>query len=132
MKGMKGIKECVNWLLNNPGERLEGNGIVMFDGNLQAFFLKSAEDLKWHSLDGDLFDMFNYGDWKPREKPVDVLTALENCKKTGQRYKGLDCENDVIAKNRYGHVCIYKLNEQSFEVGAYQLWVPYKPLGKGL
>ena len=123
---MKGIKECLNWLMDNPMKLLEsekGDGIRFNNKNV-VFQFYSQGECKWFALDGDDFDALNTNEWYESFPTVDFLAAYEDCKRTGNRYKGCENTQDVIYKNPVGEVIVYKTPKPLYEnIKLNQLWI---------
>jgi len=81
---VKGIKECVNWMIDNPGKMLEhsqmkvwydGCMLLMFDIANEILYNERNED----SYGSEVFSDYNILDeyeWEPVIEPVDVKEAM--------------------------------------------------------
>ncbi len=80
---MKGITECIKWLLNNPSAKIHDKDgtIVWFDGKSKFEFFHKDEVREFTS-----FYMLNDGEWLEMKQVYSFDEAYNQCKNIGTRF----------------------------------------------
>jgi len=62
---MKGIKECLNWLIDNPMKAIVSEGFrpVRYNDGTTSFEFNSNFEESWFCFEGDEFHVFKEGEW---------------------------------------------------------------------
>jgi len=90
---MKGIKECVNWMVDNDSKKITNDGRCAY-WNGHEFYLTDDECTVLITN----FVKFKE-EWFEVIEPVDFLTAYNDCLENGTEYKA-EFENDVDLMER--------------------------------
>lgn len=90
---MKGIKECLNWMLDNPMKELKSYGMAnrRYNDKCKTFEIYAGGLGPWEAFNN--FHYFNFGIWTEVEEPVDFITAYQDCLENGNTYKAVDTKN---------------------------------------
>ena len=103
---MKGIKECLNWMLDNPMKVIESKNqywSYRYNDIEFRFELKSVRDEKEKFRNAGCFQSLENSDWQEVIEPVDFITAYKDCLENGTEYKGFSKWDE-----RYGEVIMRK------------------------
>ena len=105
---MKGIIECVTWMVENKNKKLKSSERTMWYNGFGFRFRLSLEGsevamhVKW-------FKILDRYEWTPVATSVDFDTAKADCKKNGTPYKSYDkgyTQNLKMDRDNMGHVRI--------------------------
>jgi hypothetical protein len=102
---MKGIKECINWLINNEGKELIDSNSWYVKYENGSLHTKCCIDAEYRPF-SSLYE-FDEREWLEVKQPYTFLEAYEDCKNTKTSYirPGLT-PNDICLNNMSGDVYI--------------------------
>lgn len=86
---MKGIKECLNWMFENPMKVIESKDeywSYRYNDRMEVFELKTVHEKEEEFRSVQSFERLKYSDWKEVIEPVDFITAYNDCLKNNVRY----------------------------------------------
>ena len=94
---MRGIAECIKWMVEHPGEKLTRTNRVMhrwYDNQFGRIVGSNGIS----EYDCFVFLGFEEHDWLPLKKTYTFLEAFNDCLATGQKYRCLEevCENQIM------------------------------------
>jgi len=108
---MKGIKECVSWMIDNGGKKIQHETLEMwFNGS--SFVLK-PRDIKEYEI--DCFNMLDVNNWEPVPEPVDFMTAINSGKKINPVEYFEECHDEEL-RDKYE-------SEKGFDLDGLWLWL---------
>ena len=104
---MKGIKECINWMLDNPMEELEPEHLTLsntrYNNDGMNRFEKLVEGFWVNCLNFSVFETVNWHEFK---QPYKFKPAYDECEENGTvfhtEYGGW------LYKDKVGCVCVYQ------------------------
>lgn len=102
---MRGIKECLNWMIDNPMKEIKAiykNGyedVRRFNDYFKYFEFKSDRFKNWFRCDS--FSEYNEHDWQPYDPNpmVEFNVAYMICANNGTKYQSKDKRIDMFNYN---------------------------------
>lgn len=111
---MKGRKEIVNWMVNNPNKKLECTEVkyVIWYNDMLSFNydFEDRERPLGGSISGKLTNhsVLDSYEWTIVKKLIKFREAYDDCEMNGTvYYENHDFQNNVMRKNDEGYVEIY-------------------------
>lgn len=86
---MKGIKECLTWMLDNPMKIIDSENqfwSYRYNDVDDRFELKTKSEQKDKFRLAESFDSLKHSRWQEVVEPVDFLTAYKDCLENGVAY----------------------------------------------
>ena len=101
---MKGIKECLKWMIDNEGKKIKCVDRLVFFSVNNFYTTSVGSDLA--GVPNSLGFLMS-GEWQEAIEPVDFITAYEDCKENGTEYKvEYKSFEDQFMRNKSGSVHI--------------------------
>lgn len=114
---MRGIKKCVNWMIDNPMKSIKrGNIEFRFDIKNDSFQVLDCNE--WHKT--SCFKKLIFDGWEPVKEPVDFMTAINSGKKMYPvEYFGKRTKEELTT-------CYFKGSEEGVSSDIDGLWIWFR------
>ena len=122
---MKGIKECINWMLDNPMKVLsDPDKFHAYRYNNENIRIELKIETKSSVFKlAECYEVLIDGDWKEVKQPYTFLEAYEDCKENKNNYHGEKYDTDRMATDSEGKTYMYTMDTDSNAVYLDQGWL---------